>query len=213
MAGHLKPSRSSCGPHPVPHIRQTERFTSQGTVTSYYFVLPNSRQYARTRQLSCLHVRLHGSTLPTAPNHHTFTVITAPQLIRSTLRSPALHLLTPLVPLHHQLKMFQLRLSLPAWSAPTCPIATRPQSPRLHLKKRFSLVRTTLPDLSASAMALAASPVPSAAPAARAPAPPAPVRTPHPCSVGRSRNRVHSRHSPRLAAAASGTCAACALVD
>ena len=69
--------------------------------------------------------------------------------------------------LHHQLKMFQLRLSLPAWSAPTCPIATRPQSPRLHLKKRFSLVRTTLPDLSASAMALAASPVPSAAPAAR----------------------------------------------
>ena len=92
-------------------------------------------------------------------------------------------------------------------------IATRPQSPRLHLKKRFSLVRTTLPDLSASAMALAASPVPSPAPAARAPAPPAPVRTPHPCSVGRSRNRVHSRHSPRLAAAASGTCAACALVD
>ena len=32
----------------------------------------------------------------------------------------------------------------------------------------------------------------------------------HPCSVDRPKNRVHSRHSPRLAAAARGTCAACA---
>ena len=32
----------------------------------------------------------------------------------------------------------------------------------------------------------------------------------HPCSVDRPKKRVHSRHSPRLAAAARGTCAACA---
>ena len=92
----------------------------------------------------------------------------------------------------HQLKMFQLRLSLPAWSAPTCPIATRPQSPRLHLKWRFSSVRIAVPDLSASAMALAASPVTSAAPVARAPAPPAPLP-----ARGLLLRHVHTSRLPR----------------